>query len=68
MTLTCDNMEGYQKHSTNQKDPESMPHGSINMLKEQTGLIYKKQGNACPLGIDRAWRNPVGSVQSAISD
>lgn len=49
MTLTCDNMEGSQKHSTDPKDPKSRPHASISVAQRAQRADLSEAGECLPI-------------------
>lgn len=57
MRVTCDNMEGPQKHSTIQRIQHPCHMALIGWLREQTGVNCKRQESACLVVLDRAWKS-----------
>ena len=49
MALTCGNMEGSQKHSTNPKDPKSRTHTSISMAQRADRADLSEAGKCLPI-------------------
>lgn len=49
MTLTCDNVEGSQTHSTDPKDPKSRPHASISIAQRTHRTDLSEAGECLPV-------------------